>query len=216
MTATGRRAPSGWRQRITAATALVVAAVTLAACGVPVSDTPAAIARHDVPFGLLAKSPPATPSTTVPSPTGLTTIQIYLVGPSSRLVAEARDVPTPPGGLDSNAGLVTVLQALVDGPTAAETTVGLQGEIPTQTRVLSGTGLTGSLATVDFSATFGQLAGQSQIEAIAQVVYTVTGNLPGVTGVTFEIGGQPASVPLPDGALVTTATRASYASLGPV
>jgi hypothetical protein len=204
------------RRRLVAVSAVVaLGGIGLAACGVPVSGTPAAIARHDVPFGLLAKSPPTSTTTTSPSDTGLTTVQIYLVGPSGRLVAEARDVPSPVGGLATDQGLVTVLQALIDGPTAAETTNGLQGEIPTQTKVLSGTGLDGPLATVDLSTTFGQLAGQSQIEAIAQVVYTVTGNIPGVSEVTFEIAGQPASVPLPDGALVTTATQASYASLGP-
>jgi hypothetical protein len=190
-------------------------AVVTAACGVPVTGAPAAISRHDVPFGLLARSSPTATTTPPPSSTGLVTVQIYLVGPASHLVAEARDVPAPAAGVDSDAGLVTILQALVDGPTSAEAAAGLQGEIPTQTRVLSGTQITGSVATVNLSTTFGQLAGQSQIEAIAQVVYTVTGNLPMVSGVTFEIDGQPASVPLPDGALVTTATRASYASLTP-
>lgn len=189
----------------------------LAACGVPVGGHPATIARQDVPFGLLDRSAPTTPTTTSAPLTALSTVQIYLVGPTSHVVAEDRDIPTPSSGLDSDTGLTTILQALVAGPTPSEAAAGDEGEIPTGTRVLSGTQISGGIATVNLSASFGQLAGQTQIEAIAQVVFTVIGALPDVTGVTFEIAGQQAAVPSPPtGALVNVATRALYDSLGPL
>lgn len=197
--------------------ALTAAAGTvLAGCGVPVGGHPATIARQAVPYGLLSRSAPKSPTTTVEAPS-VATIQIFLVGPTSHVVPEARDVAVPVAGLASSSGLTTILQALFAGPTLAEAAAGLQGAVPNQTRVLAGTGITAGVATVNLSTDFGQLAGQAQIEAVAQVVYTVIGDLPQVTGVTFEIAGQHESVPTPpQGALANVATRTLYASLGPL
>ncbi len=207
-----RRGGRTWRRAGAAIAAALVGGLALAACGVPIGDQPSPIAHGAVPFDLLDPSAtsgtPGSPTTTTPFPTQRLTLQIYLVGPASRLVAVDRVVPSP-------SDLVSILQALIAGPNSTEAAAGLQGQIPSQTKVLSGTQVLNGIATVDLSAAFGQLAGQAQILAIAQIVFTVTGDLSGVTGVAFEIAGQPASIPQPDGALVNVATRAQFAALAP-
>lgn len=201
-----------WR-RLLALAAVLLGGLGLSACGVPVGGSPATLAPKDVPYGLLKKAAPSTPTTDLPTPF---TVPIYFVAPTGHLVIEERDVPVP-YRLDSDAGLVAILQYLIVGPTTAEAQAGVQGAIPAQTKVLPGTAITGTVATVNLSANFGQLSGQTQIQAIAQVAFTVIGALPGLTGVSFEIEGQHAQVPTPPaGALVNVATRTLYRSLAPL
>jgi spore germination protein GerM len=206
--------PGPVSRRLVVGLTLVALAFGVAACGVPVGGGPSPIAPKAVPFDLLAPTPPnsAPASSSTQSGGHTLAVQVFLVNPSSHLTAVSRSVAFPN---DPDALLVSLLRAVIAGPTSAEAAAGLQGAIPPQTAVLSGTTITAGLATVDLSAGFGQLAGQAQIEAIAQVVWTVTANLSGVSGVVFEIAGQPASVPEPSGALVSVATRADYASLAP-
>lgn len=206
---TSRQAPAARLRRWLAAGIAGAIALSLSSCGIPVGDEPAAIARQNVPFGLLrpATSTPAS-SSTAPFPPNDHVIQIFLVNPAGDLVAVDRLVPEP-------VDLTTILQALIDGPTSSESAAGLEDQVPAQTRVLTPGTVAGAVATVDLSAAFGQLAGQAQIEAIAQVVFTVTADVPGVSEVAFEVNGQQTSVPEPDGALVNDATRADYHSLLP-
>lgn len=182
--------------------ALLLVAAIGAACGVPIDNGPTKLSKRGVPFGLLAPSAPTT-STTGPAPVAVT-VQIFLLTPAGKLVPVSRDIPFP-------APLTTILGALVDGPTNAEAGAGLQGAVPTQTDVL-GASVAGGVATVNLGGTFGQLVGQAQIDAVAQIVFTATA-LPGVTSVAFELSGQPVSVPTATGADVPTANRAQFAPL---
>ena len=188
-----------------------VAAVTvlgLAGCGVPVDRSPTALPRRGIPFGLLLPSSPSSTTTSAPSPVSVP-IRIFLVSPSGHLVAVARQVPAASVSLD------TVLDTLVKGPTNEETAAGLQSAVPPQTTVLGVVVGAGGVATVNLGGTFGQLVGQTQIEAVAQIVFSVTG-VSGVTGVTFELTGQAVNVPTASGAQVPTATTAQFATLAPV
>lgn len=195
--------PGRWRL---AAVALAAAGALAAGCGVPVDSGPKALARSGVPFGLLDPSTVPT-TTTPPSPTPVTvTVQIYLLDPAGRLVAVDRQVPVP-------APLTAVLAALVDGPTNTEAAGGLQSSIPPQMQVVSAT-VAGGLATVDLAGTIGQLVGQAEINAVAQIVFTATA-LASVTGVSFDFNGQPVSVPTATGAEVPIASRAQFASMAP-
>jgi hypothetical protein len=188
------------------ATALLVAGISAAACGVPIDRGPTALARSGVPFGLLDPSTVPT-TTTTPSPTPVTvSVQIFLINPTGQLVAVQRNVAVP-------APLATLLAALADGPTNAEAAGGLESAVPPQTQVVSAS-IAGGLATVDLAGTIGQLVGQSEINAVAQIVFTATG-LPSVTGVSFYFNGQPVSVPTATGAEVPIATRAQFASMAP-
>ena len=64
---------------------------------------------------------------------------------------------------------------------------------------------------MNLGGTFGQLVGPPEIQAVAQVVFTASA-LPGVTGVTFELAGQPVEVPVASGAQVPVATTAQFAA----
>ena len=199
------------RHGLRARAATVAAAVTvisLTGCGVPSDRSPSAIPRRAIPFGLLAPSTKSTTTTSAPSPVAAT-VQIYLVGPNGHLVKVAREVPA------SQASLDTALDALVKGPTNEEAAAGLQSDVPAQTVVLGASIGVGGVATVNLGGTFGQLVGQAQILAVAQIVFTATG-VAGVTGVTFELLGQPVNVPVANGAQVTTATPAQFATLAPL
>jgi sporulation and spore germination protein len=181
--------------------------VLLAACGIPVDRGPVSLSKRDVPFGLLdpSTSTPSTTSTTGPSPVEVT-VQVFLLSPDGHLVAVSRDVAFP-------APMTAVLGALVDGPTDAEAANGLQSAVPAQT-VVQSTTVTNGLATVNLSGTFGQLVGQTQIEAVAQIVFTATA-LAGVTQVAFQLDGTPVAVPAANGADVATSSRSQYAPLAP-
>jgi len=185
--------------------AFAALALVAGACGVPIDHDPTPLARSGVPFGLLTPSTSSPPTSTAVSPVEVT-VQIFLLSPNGHLVAAARDVPFP-------APLTTVLGALVDGPTNAEAASGLQSAIPAQTVVLSAS-VGAGVATVDLGGTFGQLVGQTQIDAVAQIVFTATA-LPGVGAVAFQLQGQPVAVPTANGADVPVANRTQFATLAP-
>lgn len=184
----------------------VLALAVAAGCGVPVDQSPTALPRQGVPFGLLDQSGAST-TTTAPGPSPVeVTVQIFLLSPDGHLVTVTRDVPFP-------APITTVLTALVDGPTDAEAANSLQSAVPAQTTVLSAVVVNG-VATVDLGGTFAQLVGQTEIDAVAQVVFTATA-LAGVTQVAFELNGQPVAVPTAAGADVPVTNRSQFASMAP-
>jgi Sporulation and spore germination len=198
----------GGSRRLAGAGVALVFVLTLTACGVPVDRAPAALPRNDVPFGLLRPSPPSSTTTSAPSPVEAA-VSIFLVASSGHLVAVARELPA------TQESLVTVLEALVRGPTNTEAAAGLSSAVPIQTTVLGAVIGTGGVATVNLGGTFGQLVGQAQIEAVAQIVFTTTA-LPGVSSVEFELSGQSVEVPVASGAEVPSADRFQFGPLAPL
>lgn len=194
--------------RLRTMTPLLCALATLAAvasgCGVPVDNSPTVLSKSAVPFNLLAPSPPSNAATS-PTPSTVS-VEIFLITSSDQLVPVTRDVAFP-------APLTAILGAVVDGPTNAESASGLQSAVPAQTQVLAAT-TSGHLATIDLSGTFAQLVGQPQIDAVAQIVFTVTA-LPGLSEVAFELDGQQVVVPTASGVDVPIATRSEFASMAP-
>lgn len=195
---------------MTTAAVVVAVAAALAGCGVPVDRAPSALPRHDIPFGLLR---PSSASTTTPSVSpAQTPVQVFLVSAFGHLVAVSREVPA------AQESLGAVLEALVRGPTNSEAAAGLQSAVPAQTVVLGATvGATG-VATVNLGGTFGQLVGQAEIQAVAQIVFTATAlrGVTAVTGVMFELTGQSVDVPVASGAQVIVASPAQFAALAPL
>lgn len=181
-----------------------------AACGVPTNRSPQLIARKDVPFHLLAPSLPTTTTTTTEPAAVSVPVHIYLIGAADHLTPVARDIPLP-------AADPAVLAALVDGPTGAEASAGLQTDVPATTKVLSvSTSSATQVATVDFSSDFGQVVGPEQILPVAQVVFTMT-SLPGITSVLFQLEGQAIDVPTGSGAQVPgPVSRAQFGPQAPV
>ena len=105
-----------------------------------------------------------------------------------------------------------MLDALFAGPTASETSQGLTTALPASLKVLDTT-TEGSRVTLDLSADFGQITGEAETTAVAQLVLTATSQ-PGVTDVLFSIVGRPISVPTPSG--VTTSQPVTAADYRPM
>jgi spore germination protein GerM len=194
--------------RHVSAAAAVVGILVLAGCGVPVDRVPSALPRKGIPFGLLRPSAPTTTTTSTPSPVEAS-VPIFLVASSGHLVVVTRQVPV------AEETLAAVIGALVKGPTNAEAAAGLESAVPAQTVVIGATTGIGGVATVNLGGTFGQLVGQAQIQAVAQIVFTAT-SVPGVTSVAFELAGQAVDVPVASGAGVAVANRLQFASLAPL
>lgn len=201
---TAGRDRGGVRVRALAVNAAVLAAVVLAACGIPTASSPSPIARSDVPYHLL--NPPPTTTTVPGAPAVGVPELVYLVAPNGHLVAATREIAVP-------ASLTQVVGALLAGPTATESAGGIQSFLnPTGVQV---TVAAGGVATVDFTSDPIQVVGPDQTLAIAQVTYTVT-QVPGVTGVTFAIGGKAIEVPTAAGAQVPgPVSRADYLAQAP-
>jgi hypothetical protein len=195
--ATGRRL----RNVAGAATVFMVAG-GLVSCGIAPDTKPQALARKDVPFNLLA------PSTTIASPEApgsRVPLNVYLVGITG-LVPVTRGVRAP-------ATLTEALNALQTGPTDAEVTNGLRTSIPAQSSLSAGPVGFG-VGTVELGAGFGQVGGQEQILAVAQLVFTAT-SVPGIVKVQFTLGSRPVEVPAGDGTLTQGPLgRSDFPSLG--
>ena len=186
--------------------ALAAVSVLTAACGIPTGGAPTAINKTNVPFQLLNPGNRDTTGSTLPSAVTVPE-SIFLVAPSQTVVAVRRDVPIP-------ATLSQILGALLEGPTEAESSSGLQSFL-SATKVQVTATVSGGVATVNFSSNPDQVVGPNQTLAIAQVVYTAT-EQPGIAGVIIQIAGQPTSVPTASGADVSGAvTRFSYLPQAP-
>jgi spore germination protein GerM len=118
-------------------------------------------------------------------------VSVYLEG-SRGLVPVTRHVR---GEVDAR----SALDALLEGPSGAETRLGLSSAIPSRDAVRLVTDEDGT-ATVELSSDFRDGTVTHQVAALAQIVYTLTG-VPGVEEVRFEIDGALAAVPRHDGSL---------------
>ena len=193
-------------RRLFAARALVaVAAIGAigAACGVPQDEKPRALSEDGVPFGLLS---PATTQTTAPVVQPAASAVVYLVR-GDRLIAVQRQVRAPV----SSGRLLT---ALLEGPTEAEAEAGFRTAISSEARVRDVTASAG-VVTIELSDQFVEVAGQDQIIALAQIVFTAT-ETDHAGAVRFRLAGEAVEVPRGDGTLTSAPlTRADYAALAP-
>ena len=176
------------RRRLTTALAASVAlalVVAVASCGVSAEPKANRIENKDVPFGLLDDAKTTTTAVAAGRTTG-----VYLLT-KSRLVAVDRTVPT-------DASLADLLQQVVAGPTEVEQSLGITTAVPAGT--LASVDVKRGTAKVDLRAAFGDIRSREQLLALAQVVYTLTGQ-PGIGGVNFSVEGKSIKVPLADGTL---------------
>ena len=171
--------------------ALAVGLITmlLAGCGVGVQDHATSIPSRAIPAELLSprNTPPPSASQRV------STSRIYLVRNGVLVVAHRP--------ADETSTLQALLRSLLQGPTDAEAASGLVTAINTNP-ILNGVTFSGSIANIDLASTFGDIRGQEQILATAQVVMTAVG-FPGIDAVQISLDGVPADVPLTDGTLVS-------------
>jgi len=182
--------------------AVFLALLSGASCGVGGQSSPHILSRTQVPFGLLE----TTTSTTTEARPSQAMLTVYLVS-AGHLVAVNRMVPTP-------VSLSGAIDALLAGPTWAEAATGITTDIPAGTELRS-VRVEGNNAVVDFSDALATVSGQSQILALAQVVFTAT-EMAQVDGVSIELDGTPTEVPSQGGTLLDRpATRRDYATLAP-
>lgn len=198
--------PARDQRRLLALAAVLALAIGLAACGIPASGAPQTISRSDAPYQLLV--PPSTTTTTLPQVGAQVTI--YMVNNvTDHLQPVTREVPP-------QTKLTGLLGALLDGPTSRETAENLVSFLSASPGDVQASVASNGVATLDFAVNPVEVIGPSQALAIAQVVFTAT-EQPGVTGVLFEISGEPINVPAGDGQLVgNPVNRSSYGPQAPL
>jgi hypothetical protein len=175
--------------------ALALVGLVGAGCSIPTQSGPSTIAPSHVPFSLLNPQAPTT-TTTQPKPSSLVQVNVFLLSPTEQLKAVQRVVETP-------AQLTSIINALIAGPTVADSGSGLTTAIPTSVVVHSATATPGTgTVVVNFNQAFSQISGTSAELAVAQVVATIVAQNGSGTGVIFEIDGQRTSVPIASGASV--------------
>ena len=181
----------------------IATVLLLAACGVPQDEEPRALSRDGVPFGLLSTSTTQT-TTVVEDPAVLSVV--YFVR-ENRLIPVQRQVRAP-----VSAG--RLLTSLLEGPTETEAEAGFRTAISSEARVRDVTTSAG-VVTLELTEEFVEVAGQDQILALAQIVFTAT-EINAAGAVRFRLDGEPVEVPRGDGTLTSAPlTRADYAALAP-
>jgi hypothetical protein len=190
---------------VTRRTALLLALVVLAACGIQDDGSPRELQAQDVPFDLLA---PATSVAEAPAASGIDGT-IWFVD-NAGMLARARRSLEPPVTVEE------VLGALLEGVTDAEANNGLRSNITSGTELLDVTGPEDGLVTVDLSGDFLTVSRELQRLALAQVVFTTTG-LPNVDRVLFRFDGELAEVPGAGEELTSEPlTRADFVQFDPL
>ncbi|GAA1435131.1 hypothetical protein GCM10009616_31420 [Microlunatus lacustris] len=173
--------------------AVLASLVLLPGCGVTSQDAPV----------LLPVQPTSTASSTPAESNGYD-VTVYFVH-LGRLAPVSRPAP------DSSPE--TALRLLVDGPSAWEAATGLETALVPQ-KFSSVLGSRGAL-TVEVGPEFANIAGDNQLLAVAQLVWTATDRAPGVL-VRLTVEGKPIEVPTDDGLSRLPVGRADYTTVAPV
>jgi hypothetical protein len=177
--------------------------VLAAGCGVPTGGAPSVIAPADVPYGLAAPSPTASPAD--PAESAAAASNVYLLADDQRLVPRGRDV----SGSDRGEALDDLLGELAGGPTADERREQLSTLLPPDVR-LTVEEIIGETATIDITGPAELPSGTESGRAVGQIVLTAT-SLPGVRAVLLTVDGSPVDAPLPTGELTPRpVTAADY------
>jgi spore germination protein GerM len=157
-----------------------------AACGIDESSAPTVLEDENLPCVLRGDCD--TSATSPPSGSTTHTIVVYFVeriGDDTRLKETERDV----AGSDVLAALEALFTAPPDDD---ERERGLTTSIPEQATLRDVTDVGNGVVRVNLSEGFGNVTGQGQRVAYAQIVWTAT-ELEGVSGVLFAIEGEPQS-----------------------
>lgn len=175
------------------ALAVVAPLVLLLGCGVRSQDAPVPL-----PVQVTSAAPSAQSE-----PNGFA-VTVYFVQ-FGRLAPASRPAPdTAPQ---------TALRLLVDGPSSAEAAMGLETAlVPQEFRTVSGT--RGAL-TLEAGPEFASIAGDDQLLAVAQLVWTATDHAPSDL-VRIIVRGKPIEIPTDDGLSRLPVGRADYSTVAPV
>lgn len=201
--------------------AVLLPALLLAGCGVPLEDSAQALPPEVIPPPIVVPSetpsPSASPSPT-PTPTSTTTgvpivevVDFFFIREDG-LVPLASDVPAP-------ANPQTVLDGLAAGPPPETGLRSVVVDPLTGTALVSVFVPTGEVSlptadvTIAVAAAFSSLPPAEQVLLLGQVVLSLSSAGFGTISIVDE-AGSPVAVPLPDGRLLDRpATALDYASL---
>lgn len=189
-------------RRQTAVALAVLAAMALVGCGIRTDDSARAVSDSDVPFGLLDDG--AGTSTTVASP-ATEPVNLCMLRADGTLASVPRDLP-------QDSPLADVVAALGDPPNESEQAIGFTTAIAEDAEVNEVRTAAG-VADVDLGTGVIEGSARAQLEAVAQIVCTLT-QQPGIGQVRFLVAGVAVEVARGDGS--TTAepvSRSDYASL---
>jgi hypothetical protein len=190
--------------------ASAVTVLTVAACTVSVDEAAREVDDAEVPFELLVPATPAgDTTTTTAAPTGVVR-PVYLVAEDG-LVAVERTVDDPSPEV--------LIAELVNGPSPTERDDGLSsaladgGDDDVDAQLVAAVELARGVATVDLATEFTSLPSDRQVDAIAQIVLTLTAQ-PGIGQVVFTLEASPVDVPRADGTTTTDPlARSDYRDL---
>ena len=180
--------------RARASTWVVLAAILAAVatgCGVPLQDGPAAL-----------QATPG-PSPTSPTRGGARLVTVYMVK-DARLVSQPRSADDT--SADSALGLLAI------GPVESEKEDGVTTAVAPGDYVIERA--TGATIVIDVPEQFTQIEGDLQLLAAAQLVWTVTAQLPR-RGVRMVFDGESIDVPTDRGLTSGPVRRSDYASVAP-
>ncbi len=190
------------RRRWSAVTVGVFLVTALGACAISSEGSAHRLPRDEVPFDLAAVDSASTTSSVAQGPA--TTIYLIRKG---RLMAVARSA-----GVDVT--LDGVIALLLAGPDRPERKLDIATALP-DGRTVKDVSVSRGTATVDLDPSFGDVAADDQVLAIAQIVFTLT-DRPGIGGVRFSLGAKSIDVPRGDGALTVNAlSRDDFRQLAP-
>jgi spore germination protein GerM len=183
----------------------VLGVVALAGCGVQEDAAPRRIDPKTVPFALLSPTL-GTTSTTLAAGPESSPVTIYLVDDQGRLVDAIRQVR-------GAATVAKAVDALLGGATQTEADLRLSSAITAGTKVLDVDYTADGTVVVDLSRDLLKVTGRRQIQAFAQLVFTVTA-IPDVERVDFRFDGKAGDVPRGDGQLTgAPLTRRDFRTL---
>jgi len=195
MNARVRQLLRGRRPRVLACAG---ACLLVVGCGVPTDRAARTVPDEQVPFDLLSDSTTTT-APTAAAGTGPTSVCLTLDG-------ALLPVTRRPGGGDGG-----LRELVTSPPSEGQTRVGLRSAVDDE--VVDAVAAADGTATVDLDDEFGQLPGDEQLLAVAQMTCTLTAQ-PGIERVRFRLGGEHIDVPVRGGSLVGRAVnREDYEGL---
>lgn len=192
-----------WSCRVSWVMAALLLALAVTGCGIPEQGSAQQVDDDSVPYRLLDRNSGGIADA---ERLGTSDAVIYLAR-GGRLLPTGRRLPPP-------LTLERLLRSLGLGPTSPEVAAGIRTALPIEDTPTDVTVQRGT-ATVDLPASFTNLSRPDQVLALAQIVYTVTGQ-PGIGQVQFTLDGTTADIPRADLSLTATpVTRDDYLALAP-
>lgn len=180
---------------------MVVGAVVLSSCTlVATNATPDRISTSKFAYGLLNQTIPGTNNARV----RFITQPVYIVDATGHLTPSSRIVPSPPL-------LATVIEQLLLGPTAIETSAGYTSALPTDL-VLVSANVRDALGYFNFATPLSTLSPRQQLLAVGQLA--LTAYAAGATrGIIIKVAGVTQRLLMPNGTRASVVTQGNFLGL---